>query len=116
MENKIAVTETPAELEQVIKRILDMDDKAKRITGKAKEQQLEKERSIVKEKAALREQYLQQAKEKIEQLRITEEQLADTAIEEAGAQFDQQLAALEAAYEAGKAQWVEEIYRQTLTR
>lgn len=115
MENKTAVTETPAELEQVIKRILDIDAKAKTITGEAKEERAHAERNIARKKAALREEFLTHAREKIEELRVQEDQLADAAIAEAGEEFDRELEALEAAYKAGKEKWVEEIYQQTIS-
>lgn len=111
MENKNAVTETPAELEDVIRKVLDIDSKAKEITVKAKNERAAAERNILKSKAELREKYITRAKEKIEQLRSEEEKLADEAIKDAATDYEQKLSQLEADYAAGKDKWADEIFK-----
>lgn len=110
MDKNTAVTETPAELEQVIKRILDVDLKARSITNEASGRRADAERSILDKKAALREDYLNKARAKIEMIRETEEKAADAAIEESKAEQEELLAVLEEQYSKNKARYVNEIF------
>ena len=110
-EKKTAVTETPAELQEVIQRILDTDAEAKKITLEANNLREKTEQSLAQKKAELRENYLNKARRRIEQMKKEEAALAEEAIAVAENAHKQDLDLLEQQYAAHKEIWTDEIFR-----
>lgn len=113
-DNKSAITETPAELQEVIQKILDSDAAARNITVEAKSARRKTEKEIAEKKIKLREDYLEKANERIEKMRIEERKIADEVIAKAAEEHEKQLEHLEKQYREGKAGWVDEVFRHTV--
>lgn len=111
---KGAAGEQPAELEGVIKRILDIDAKARSVTAEAQSMRLEAERNIAGQKAAMREKYRKEAEHRIGLVREEEERLAEEALERAKKGQAEKLEALNSAFAQNADRWAEEIYRRTI--
>ncbi|MGI6269424.1 MAG: hypothetical protein ACOYKJ_02625 [Candidatus Howiella sp.] len=115
-DKKIAVTETPAELQEVIQRILDTDAEAKKITMEANTLREQTERSLAKKKAEMREHYLKKAQRRIEQMKKEEAVFAEDAISAATVAHKAQLDLLERQYAANKDGWTNEIFQWVISR
>ena len=112
--SKEAAGEQPAELEGVIKRILDIDAKARNVTAEAQSMRLQAEQNIAGQKAAMREKYRKEAEHRIELVRADEERLAEEAMERTKEGQAGKLDALNSAFEQNADRWAEEIYRRTV--
>ena len=82
-------------MEEMIKRIIDMDRKAQEITEAARREKLESEKELVKRAEALKEEYLDRARRRIQINAETE-----------------QTARLERLYAQKHTQWVADIVKK----
>ena len=64
-------------MEEMIKRIIDMDRKAQEITEAARREKLESEKELVKRAEALKEEYLDRARRRIQINAETEQTLLE---------------------------------------
>ena len=110
---KVMAGEQPAELEGVIKRILDIDAKARSVTAEAQGQRLQAEQGIADRKKAMREKYREEAEHRIELVREEEERMAEEALQRARDVQAEKLEALDEAFRNHADQWAQEIYRRT---
>lgn len=111
---KAAAGEQPAELEGVIKRILDIDAKARSVTAQAQSQRRLAEQNIAQRKQAMREKYRGEAEHRIELVREEEERMAEEALQRAREGQAQKLEALDRAFQENADRWAEEIYRRVI--
>ena len=112
MEKDNRTTETPAELEKVIARILELDMSARNITDEALEKKSEAEKDVVVKKDEMRSGYLERAKAYIEKMKTNEQDIVKGEIEANEKQLEGELAALEEKYKAGCDTWVSEIFKE----
>lgn len=101
-------------MEEMIKRIIDMDKKAREITDSAQEEKLHSEQEIAQRAAQLREDYLDRARRRIQINAETEKALAEQRWERRKQKYAQQKADLERTYEVKHQEWVDQIVKNIL--
>lgn len=109
-----SVSEPASELEGVIKRILDIDRKARSVTAEAQNMRLKAEQDIAGQKAAMREKYRKEAEHRIELVQAEEEKLADQALARTREGQQQKLDGLDRAFQEKGDAWAEEIFRRSI--
>ena len=102
-------TETDCVMEDMIRRIVDMDKKAREITEAAEKEKAESEKEIIEKAARLREDYLAQARRRIRVNRETERKAAEEEWAKARAHYDEQLDRINALYAEHGDEWVRRI-------
>ncbi|MCL2884489.1 MAG: hypothetical protein FWF49_03270 [Oscillospiraceae bacterium] len=103
-------------MEDMINRIIDMDQKAQDIRAGAEQEKRDAEVAIAQKAAALRDEYLERARRRITANAETERQNAEAHWAQREAYYKQLEQELEAQYAAGKEAWVDELTRRTLDR
>lgn len=102
-------------MEEMIKRIVDMDKKAREITEAAEHEKLESEKTIAAKVDQIREEYLTRARRRI---RINKEQ-ENVVMEQEWAKtkvrYDQQIEHMNELYEHHGEEWVKAIVERVLS-
>ncbi len=101
-------------MEDMIKRIVDMDKKAREITEAAQREKLNLETTISQRSNELREEYLALARRRIRINRELENVVLEQEWQKTKASYDQQLAAMNAAYETNGEEWVNTLVERVL--
>ena len=101
-------------MENIIKRIVEMDRKAKAITDAARQEKLEAEKEIAGKAAALREEYLERARRRAAINGETERTMAEQRWKKREAQYRRQMEQMQACYDAGFEQLADELVRRVL--
>ncbi len=101
-------------MEEIIKKILEIEQKASEITDGVKEQKLHFEDELKREAAARKEEYAARAEKRLAIVRSTEQEHLDQSISEIRAQTERQLTHLDTIYSEKKDQFVEEIVASVL--
>lgn len=101
-------------MENMIKRIIDMDKKAREITEAAQKEKLDSEKEIAEKAQQLRADYLERARRRIQINDETERTLAEQAWKRREAVYAGQRQHLEDTYAAQADEWVETIVRRVL--
>ena len=96
-------------MQDMIKRIVDMDKKARAITEAAEKEKAESENEIQEKAARLREDYLAQARRRIQVNRELEQQMAEQEWAKAKARYDEQRTQMDALYAERGDEWVRRI-------
>jgi hypothetical protein len=115
LEKKPNITEKPPELEGIIQRILEIDAEARSITEAANNYRSEAEKNIILQKAALKKQYLDKAKKRIEVVASEEQRIADETFEISKENQRIKLEKLESDYKDNAERLTNEIYKRTIT-
>ena len=102
-------------MEEMIKRIIDMDKKAREITEAAQREKLDSEKEIAENAKKLREEYLEKARRRIQVNAETERTLAEQEWRRQKAKYDKQREDLEASYGAHHEEWVKQIVANVLS-
>ena len=100
----------------MIKRIVDMDKKARDITAAARQEKLDCEKEITQKAKALREEYLDRARRRVQINAETERTLAQQAWKKQQARYTAQAERLDAQFTANKDAWVETIVERSLAQ
>ncbi len=96
-------------MEDMIKRIVDMDKKAREITEAAEREKAESEKEIREKASQLREDYLARARRRIQINRETERQIAQQEWEKTKAHYEGQLDRMNALYAERGDEWIRGI-------
>ena len=96
-------------MEDMIRRIIDMDKKAREITEAAQREKAASEREINEKAAQLREDYLSRARYCIQINRETEQKLAEQEWEKTRTRYDEELRRMDALYAERGDEWVRTI-------
>ena len=99
-------------MEDMIKRIIDMDRKAQEITEAARREKLESEKELVKRAEALKEEYLDRARRRIQINAETEQTLLEQKWRKREEYYAEQTARLERLYAQKHTQWVADIVKK----
>ena len=99
-------------MEEMIKRIIDMDRKAQEITEAARREKLESEKELVKRAEALKEEYLDRARRRIQINAETEQTLLEQKWRKREEYYAEQTARLERLYAQKPTQWVADIVKK----
>lgn len=101
-------------MENMIKRIIDMDQKAREITESAQKEKLESEKEIAEKAKQLRADYLERARRRIQVNDETERALAEEEWRKRQAVYAAQRQRLEDTYAAKADEWADTIVRRVL--
>ena len=94
----------------LVNRIVDVEHSAKEIAREARQQEDSLEQEVKQEATALHERYMARARRRIEQVEQTENEAADEAIAQLDEKLSRAMAAVEAAYDKNKDQWVDALF------
>ncbi len=101
-------------MEDMIKRIVDMDQKAREITDSARQEKLQAEDEIAKRAKALREEYLEMARRRIQINAETDRTIFEQKWRRRADQYARQTQHMEQLYTDQHDHWVDEIVRRVL--
>ena len=101
-------------MEDMIRRIVDMDKKAREITEAAQKEKLESESSIGEKAAQLRDEVLSRARQRIQINKELENVVMDQEWAKKKARYDTQLAQMNALYQQRGDEWVNSIFERVL--
>ena len=96
-------------MEAMIKRIIDMDKKARQITDAAEQEKADSEKEIAEKAAQLRDAYLERARERIRKNAETERRLADEEWQRRETYYAEQASRLDQLIESNRESWVSQI-------
>lgn len=102
-------------MEEMIKRIIDMDKKAREITDAAQQEKIDCEKEIARTAAQLRSDYLDRARRRIQVNAETERTLAEQEWRRQKAKYDKQRETLENSYATHRDEWIEQIVANVLS-
>lgn len=98
----------------MIKRIIDMDKKAREITDSAQKEKLQSEQEIARRALQLREEYLERARRRIQINAETEKALAEQKWERRKQKYARQKEHLEKTFASKRAEWADQIVKNVL--
>lgn len=101
-------------MQDIIKKIIEIDHTAQKMTDDALTLKSEAESSIEKDKKALREQYIARAKKRIDITAKTEEKFLEEALDDINRKYSAAASKLSSKYDSSHSQWAEEIYKRVI--
>lgn len=101
-------------MEDMIKRIIDMDRKAQEITDAARKEKIEAEKDIASKAQALREEYLARARRRIQINAETDRTLFEQKWRRREKYYEEQAERLESLYAAHHDEWVDAIFHNVI--
>lgn len=101
-------------MQDIIKKIIEIDKTAQKMTSDALALKSEAESSIEQDKNALREKYIQRAKRRIDVTAQTEEKFLEEALDEIKQRYDGISAKLNENFNLNHKRWAEEIYERVI--
>lgn len=101
-------------MEEIIKKILEIEQKASEITDGVKEQKLHFEDELKREAEELKENYAARVERRLDIVRSVEQEHLDKSVAEIHTETERQLAHLDKIYNEKKDQFVEEIVASVL--
>ena len=96
-------------MQDMIKKIVDMDEKAQEITEEAKRSKALSAQEIAETKERIRENYLARARKRIELNRIQEKNQARQILADAEKKYEDQLIKMQELYRQQGGNWVDAI-------
>ena len=101
-------------MENMIRRIVEMDQKARQITEAAQREKLDSEKEIAEKAAQLRADYLDRARRRSQLTSDTERAAAEKAWAAREAEYARQTERLETIYREHRDEWVDAIVQSVL--
>lgn len=101
-------------MQDIIKKIIEIDQRAQKMTDEALAMKAEAEAAIVKDKQALREQYIERARKRISTTTAVEEDFLKESLAEIDKRFERVESQLKSSYEQNHEKWAGEIYERVL--
>jgi hypothetical protein len=101
-------------MQDIIKKIIEIDHMAQKMTEDALALKNQAQSSIENDKKALREQYIQRARKRIDVTAVTEEKFLEESLVEINARYSTVAAKLNDNYEANHVRWADEIYKRVI--
>lgn len=101
-------------MQDIIKKIIEIDKTAQKMTSDALALKEEAQLSIEQDKKELREKYIQRAKRRIDVTAQTEEKFLEEALDEIKQRYDGVAAKLNESFELNHKRWAEEIYQRVI--
>ncbi|MGN0558118.1 MAG: hypothetical protein ACI4IS_01560 [Acutalibacteraceae bacterium] len=101
-------------MEDMLKKIVEMDEKARELKIKAQQDKAASVEKVEKARKELYEGYLEKARERAKKNAEAEQQHADREWEETKKQYDKISSALEAEYAKNCDRWVNEIFENVI--
>jgi len=101
-------------MQDIIRKIIEIDHMAQKMTDEALSLKSEAEASIGKDKEALKEKYLEKARIRIAKRSETEEQFLIETLEDISTKYDAVSKKLNNIYELNHSKWVDELYNKMI--
>ena len=101
-------------MQDIIKKIIEIDHMAQKMTDDALALKTQAESSIEHDKKALREEYIQRARKRIDVTAQTEEKFLEEALADIKTRYSGVTAVLNENYEKNHTQWAQEIYKRVI--
>ena len=111
---KISENAESSRLEQMIRRILDIDSQAREMTARAETMKLRSDKTVQEEKARLRADYMERANRRIEIVHKQERAWAEEALAAGKAQYARQLEEFDRKAQKEEEGWVSQIVERSL--
>ena len=99
-------------MREMIERIMEIDEEARKITDNATKLKFEIEQSVSRTRGEVREDYLKRARERIEKTRITENEIAEEQFKEVAKCQWEAAQRLEEQYNAHSAEWIDMLVKR----
>ena len=101
-------------MQDIIKKIIEVDHMAQKMTDDALALKGEAESSIEQDKKALHEQYIERAKKRIDVTSKTEDKFLEEALVEISSKYSGVTAILNENFDKNHDRWAEEIYKRVI--
>ncbi len=101
-------------MEDMIRRILDVDTRAREITSKAEQTKAVAEQSIPERGAKLKQEYLEKALERVKKAEAADKEAAERAFAEKSAMHQKQLGSLDETFRQNREAWINAIVKSVL--
>lgn len=101
-------------MQDIIKKIIEIDRMAQKMTDDALALKAEAEASVEEDKKKLREKYIERARRRIQITVETENGFLKETLEDISKKYDAMSVKLGGLYETGKDKWVDEIYNRVI--
>lgn len=101
-------------MQEMIKRILEMDEQARQLTEDASALKVQAEMTVGERRKALKEEYLTRARQKIAQLEKTEREFAQADLQKTIQHYDSLMNQLDRTCESNFENWINQITARTI--
>lgn len=101
-------------MQDIIKKIIEIDKKAQKMTEDALAEKNKAEKSIENDKKALREKYLTRARHRIDLTAQTEEKFLQESLQDISKKYENAGVKLQGIYNDQHEKWVSEIYTRVI--
>ncbi|HIQ80526.1 MAG TPA: hypothetical protein IAD32_04485 [Candidatus Scatavimonas merdigallinarum] len=101
-------------MQDMIAKIVEMDEKARELTAQAQREKATSEQDIVKAKEKIYNDFIERARQRIKINEKTERKIAQDRLENTALAQEECLQAMEALYQQNGDRWIEEIVKQVL--
>lgn len=101
-------------MQEMIKRIVDMDKKAREITAAAEQEKIDSEKDVVEKAEQLREDYLSSARRRIQINKTLENDVLEQKWAKTKAHYDIQIENMKNIYAENGDRWVDSIYQRVI--
>lgn len=101
-------------MQDMIAQIVEMDEKARRITEQAQQDKLHAEQEIAIRREQIEQEYLERARERLKKNEQTERELAIQALKESEAKNAEAAKRLDAQYQEKAEQWVQQLFERVI--
>lgn len=103
-------------MQEMIKKILEMDEQARRATEDANAMKVQAETSIEQQKINIREEYLARAHRRLQKIEETEQKMAQEEEAENAQKYDSAMKKLNEACDQNFESWVQTVVQKTIGR
>ena len=95
---------------EMVSQIMAAEQGAKALTDEAREKRQQVQAGLEKEVSALREDYMDRARPRLEEVQRTETAAAEEAVQQLDQRLDRAMKAVEAAYQKNRDRWVDALF------
>ena len=101
-------------MQDIIKKIIEIDHMAQKMTDDALALKGEAEKSIEKDKRALRDKYIERARKRVEVTAEIEEKFLEESLQEINSRYSAIAKKLNDTYDENHGKWAGEIYKRVI--
>ena len=101
-------------MENIINRILEMDEQARSLTRKANQKKVKNELSLEKRKHLLKDNYIEKARKKLSDLEQKERETGESEWAEKQALINERADTLDKLYVQNREKWISGIFERSL--
>lgn len=101
-------------MQDMIAQIVEMDEKARRMTEQAQQDKLHAEQEIAQKRDQIEKEYLERARARLKKNEETEREMAAQALAEAQKRNAEAAAKLDAQYQANAEQWARQLFERVI--